>query len=145
VVYFVQSIEGGPIKIGTTVRLTMRLQALANEYGLDLRVLAVTDGSYREEKSLHRQFSHLNVEDEWFEPGDDLLEFIIKIGRPWDGTDERPTEAVRVKNDVLSMIRVVASFENKTIADYISDTLRPIVERDFARHIKKHSGKVDPA
>jgi hypothetical protein len=60
-------------------------------------------------------------------------------------TPPRNDEAVRIRNDVIAKARVVASFENKSIADYISDTLRPIVDRDFARHIKKHSGKPDPA
>lgn len=59
-------------------------------------------------------------------------------------TPPRNDEAVRIRSDVIAKARVVASFENKSIADYISDTLRPIVDRDFAKHIKRHSGKVDP-
>jgi hypothetical protein len=40
-VYFIQGITGGLIKIGTTVRLTERLRTLCKEYGEELRVLAV--------------------------------------------------------------------------------------------------------
>lgn len=85
-IYFIQPKAGGPIKIGTTVRLGQRLKQLAAESGAELQVLAVVDGGFREEKSLHQRFAHLRQVGEWFEPGDDLLGFIVNDGKPWDST-----------------------------------------------------------
>lgn len=48
-IYFLRATDGGPIKIGTTVRLTRRLKQLAAEFGPDVEVLAVAEGSYEEE------------------------------------------------------------------------------------------------
>jgi hypothetical protein len=133
-VYFIQGITGGLIKIGTTVRLTERLRTLCKEYGEELRVLAVIDGSYQKEKSLHRRFSHINIENEWFSPSDDLLGFIVETGREWDGTDEaqpRNDEAIRIRSDVAAKARIAASYLGLSITDYVSNVLEPIVSKDI--------------
>lgn len=88
-VYFIQAVGGGgPIKIGTTIRLSERLKQLIKDAGQPLQVLAVVDGGPAEEKQLHERFSHLRVVDEWFEAGDDLIGFIVAEASPWDGSDE---------------------------------------------------------
>lgn len=87
-VYFVQAVDGGPIKIGTTVRLSQRLKQLTRNAGHPLEVLGVIDGGPTEEKELHERFSHLRVASEWFEAGDDLIGFIVSEARPWDGSNE---------------------------------------------------------
>lgn len=91
-IYFIQRRSGGPIKIGTTVQLTQRLRQLCNDVGDNLRVLAITDGGRDEEKIFHDRFAHLRIGDsilsEWFEPGDDLVGFVLSEGRCWDGIDE---------------------------------------------------------
>lgn len=87
-IYFVQPAEGGHVKIGTTVRLSHRLKALCREFGTEFRVLAVMDGDIKTERALHRRFASLHVDRELFEPGDDLLAFIIQHGREWQGEDE---------------------------------------------------------
>lgn len=84
-VYFIQAIDGGRIKIGTTIQLATRLKTLVKECEADLRVLAVIDGDRDVERGLHDRFSELRVAGEWFEPGDDLLGFIVQEGREWDG------------------------------------------------------------
>lgn len=71
------------------IRLSERLKQLAAEYGEELEVLAVTEGSFDQERELHRRFAHLRIgRSEQFEPGDDLIAFIVREGLPWDGTDE---------------------------------------------------------
>jgi predicted HicB family RNase H-like nuclease len=57
---------------------------------------------------------------------------------------ERKDEPARIDSDVLRIARIVASYEQKSLSDYLSDTLRPIVDRDHAKHIRKYSGKTDP-
>jgi hypothetical protein len=88
-IYFIKRPDDGRIKIGTTAYLTQRLRHLAKECGVDLEVLAVRDGLFASERSLHRRFAHLRTVGEWFEPGDDLLGFIVAEGHKWDGSDDR--------------------------------------------------------
>lgn len=89
-VYFLQRPEGGLIKIGKSIRLTERLKVLSDQAGCQLRVLAVIDGNYPEERSLHLRFDHLRVDLEWFDPAQELIDFIAREARPWDGRDEAP-------------------------------------------------------
>ena len=69
VVYFARVQER--IKIGTTVDLRSRMQAL----GVD-EVLHTIPGSYKLENELHRRFDHLRIKNEQFEPAPELLDFI---------------------------------------------------------------------
>lgn len=87
-IYFVQPVGGGRIKIGTSMRLTKRLRRLVAETGQELRVIAVMEGGRGVESALHRKFHHLRAVGEYFEPGDDLLGFIVESAEEWDGTDE---------------------------------------------------------
>lgn len=84
-VYFAQRDSDGAIKIGKTsskgkgckerivrlcqlpVRATSLLEIPVGEKEID---------AYRKEFAFHRQFAHLRVEGEWFQPGPDLLAFI---------------------------------------------------------------------
>ena len=79
-VYFMQSVDGGPIKIGCSINLQQRREKLEQEYGTPLAVLATIDGGRAEEQAIHARFSHLRLgRSEQFRPGSDLLAF---IGRP---------------------------------------------------------------
>lgn len=140
-IYFIQAEDGGPIKIGTTARLTVRLNELCKEVGDDLRVLAVIDGSYQEENKLHRRFVHLRRVGEWFEPGDDLLGFIVTNGREWDGSDDDPVAQVKVDAEVVRVARIVASYREATLAEYLSELIRPLVARDLEQEQAKEQAK----
>lgn len=74
IVYLIQGVSGGPIKIGLTTDLDARLKALT--YHEPLRVLATVPGVRADEMALHKRFAHCRVHGEWFEPTDDLMEFI---------------------------------------------------------------------
>ncbi len=79
-IYFVQPVDGGPIKIGTTINLESRLKQLEAHYGCPLALLATMTGDAEREREIHDQFSHLRLgRTEQFQPADDLLAF---IGRP---------------------------------------------------------------
>jgi hypothetical protein len=106
-IYFVQAVGGGRIKIGTTVQLAKRLQVLACEYKQELRVLAVIDGGREQEQWLHQQFSHLRVVNEFFEPGDDLLGFILDVGKPWEDADKPKQGRGRPKGSRLPLKSIV--------------------------------------
>lgn len=78
-VYFVQSVSGGPIKIGCAVDPLSRLETLQTSYPGPLRLLAVTDGGYRLERQLHEQFSQYRIHGEWFLSSPELLEYIQSL------------------------------------------------------------------
>lgn len=53
---------------------------------------------------------------------------------------KRNDTPVRIDNDVLEDCRIAAAFQGKSIAEYVSDILRPIAKRDieegYAKRIK---------
>lgn len=138
-IYFLRS-SAGPIKIGTTIRLTQRLRQLAAEHGEGLEVLAVLDGSRDVEQALHGRFAHLRRVGEWFEPGDDLLGFIVSDGRPWDGSDEvaAPDIAtIRVEAYVNDLIREAAAITRESVVAYSTRVLRERAEADILTNAKR--------
>jgi hypothetical protein len=146
VIYFAQAPTGGPIKIGQTIRLSLRLAQLLAEHG-SLVVLAVLDGSFPEENALHRRFSSLRQQGEWFRPDEDLLDFIRQNGRPWDGKDEAPDDrAVKIARELWVMMNFIidsGSTEHETVAEYLSSIARATIERDYEkaqRHFKPKKG-----
>lgn len=128
-VYFVQGIGGGSIKIGNTIQLSFRLKQLAKDHGREFRVLAVVPGRYAEENALHQRFSHIRVVDEFFLPSDELLGYIAEFGQEWDGTDESRMVPLKVDADILRDSRIVCAITGEDIQDYVSRALAPIVAR----------------
>jgi hypothetical protein len=93
VVYFVQSICGGPVKIGTTRRLRMdkRLQALQTGNPERLHIVRMIRGGVELERAMHARFKHLRLQGEWFEAEDELAEWVSYRATP---------DAVEVWTDV---------------------------------------------
>lgn len=81
VTYFAQRVSGGPIKIGRAFEPAKRLRDLQNGAGERLLLLAVSDIP---EADLHLRFERhrlpglgtKNVKSEWFQPADEIIEFI---------------------------------------------------------------------
>lgn len=80
VVYFIQAIIGGPIKIGLARDVTQRVAALQIGCPFRLQVLCTMPGERRQELSLHRRFEALCHGHEWFRPEGALVEFIASLG-----------------------------------------------------------------
>jgi hypothetical protein len=86
VIYFTQTTESGPIKIGTTQDIDKRAKSLKAMLGVVPRILAVMDGGLQEERDLHRRFKGIRAPGkgrELFMPDASLLEFISTNGKPW--------------------------------------------------------------
>lgn len=143
-IYFVQPIDGGPIKIGTTIRLTERFGQLEKDWGAPLKILAVMDGRFSTENELHRQFNHLRLRGEWFSPSEELLSFIESTGRSWDGSDDVPVVGVKIDVNVIRQARIIAAIRDVTIAEYLSVLLRPLVERDYKEALSREAGARPP-
>ena len=79
-VYFVQEVELRRIKIGfSTSHPLSRLKTLANASSQELVFLGFQLGDEVLEKKLHRRFVGLHRRNEWFEPGQDLLQYISNL------------------------------------------------------------------
>jgi hypothetical protein len=86
VIYFAQSVDGGPVKIGTAVDVDRRIAQLEAYYGRQLAVLAILPGGPDEEAAIHERFAHLRLDGkgrcgrqpEQFRPAADLMAFIGK-------------------------------------------------------------------
>jgi hypothetical protein len=94
VVYFIQGVEGGLIKIGHTIQLVVRFKQLEDETGRKLTVLGILEGNRVKERELHVLFADDRVEGEWFRPSEALLTLIREQAQPWDGTDEEPMRSL---------------------------------------------------
>jgi hypothetical protein len=79
-IYFLQPVDGGPVKIGFTDDLDTRRKALESRYGQPLALLTTLDGGREREGELFARFAHLRFgRTEQFRPAPELFEF---IGRP---------------------------------------------------------------
>jgi hypothetical protein len=77
VVYFIQSGDGGQIKVGTTDDLPYRLRLLQSGNPEELTVLATLPGGRREEAQLHRALLLHRRRGEWFVPAPELLQAVV--------------------------------------------------------------------
>jgi hypothetical protein len=91
-VYFLQGIDGGPIKIGHTVGdVRERIGQIQYCSPVKLRVIGVISGvGPRYEQDLHFKFKGLRLHGEWFEPSVELLNFVTDHAVLWDGSDSAP-------------------------------------------------------
>jgi hypothetical protein len=147
VLYFVQPAGGGPIKIGTTGNLEARLQRLNAIFGVEWSLLGTMPGGWPEKRAIHRRFWHLALGCEQFRPARELLEF---LGKPQlVGANPEAVEVisypdarvnVQIDEDVVKPARLVATARGITLAEYISELLRPLVHRDFEAEMKTMLG-----
>jgi hypothetical protein len=75
-IYFIQQGENGAIKIGYTTNPPKRLKALATASPYPLHVRLVIEGSKKLEKDLHNKFAQWQLDGEWFEPCQEIIDFI---------------------------------------------------------------------
>jgi hypothetical protein len=83
-IYFIQAIEGGLIKIGYAADPEQRLAALQYTCPVILRIIATMPGGSEEEGQLHVEFHRFRRHAEWFEPDRSLMEFIETHAEPCD-------------------------------------------------------------
>lgn len=68
-IYFVQSVAGGPIKVGHAMYPRLRLTDLQVGSPVRLRILATTPGSFITESAFHERLRSEHSHGEWFWPG----------------------------------------------------------------------------
>lgn len=80
-VYFVQSVDGGPIKIGHSIAVSSRLRSLQSSSPTALRLLLQLPGGERLERFLHEAFAEVRLHGEWFSPHESLTRGIAQAAR----------------------------------------------------------------
>lgn len=75
--YFVQAGRDGPIKIGSTTNLAVRLRTLWTLSPVPLKLLGIMYGA-QAEKRCHMQLGAYRLHGEWFAPSAVVLDFIRK-------------------------------------------------------------------
>lgn len=82
-VYFIQSVDGGLIKIGRAVNPQQRLKTLQSGSPVQLRIVAVSGGGHQAETYLHWKFGGLRAHGEWFHPDKSLLAWVELHATTW--------------------------------------------------------------
>jgi len=80
-VYFVESGEDGPIKIGWSQDVERRIAELQVANAHKLNLLGVVPGTMKNEGELHAKFAHIRMEAEWFQNTEEIHEYLRKNGR----------------------------------------------------------------
>lgn len=128
-IYFLKR-SNGDVKIGTTIRLSVRLKQLADEHGV-LELLGVCPGSFAEERALHRKFKDFCVRGEWFDHHESLQDFIEVETVPWDGKDEvRQLLTINVKGtrEWQSWVQEVARHFGMTVSEFLDVATRELAK-----------------
>jgi hypothetical protein len=77
-VYFIAG-DVGAIKIGISCHVEGRLIAIQTGSPIPLRILAVTPGSYREERAYHQRFAAHRLHGEWFDRHPEIMDEIDRL------------------------------------------------------------------
>jgi hypothetical protein len=78
-IYFIQAVEGGLIKIGSSRDPAHRLKALQAACPIRLRLIGVIrDAGWKREHELHSSFWAMHAYGEWFQPEPALIAYIAK-------------------------------------------------------------------
>jgi len=85
VVYFIRQGADGPVKIGTSTDLQLRLQQLQCSNPHPLTVLAAVPGDERRELEIHIALSPHRLHGEWFAAHQEVLDFIDGVKAKGDG------------------------------------------------------------
>lgn len=145
-IYFAQApdIDLKPIKIGTTGRVGPRIRAISSQIKSPLNLLGVMDGGHREEKALHRQFSHLRCYGvEWFSPADDLHEFISANTRKWNRRDDAKSLVISLDADTLWALRCVCADKMVRPQDFVRSIITPIVKEELRHCASRLKARLD--
>jgi hypothetical protein len=145
VIYFAQSIEGGPVKIGATDDVARRLGQLEAHYGRPLALLATLPGGRDEEAEIHERFAHLRLgRTEQFRPAAELMKFInrpLLVGANPDAVEAMDVGCmVKFDRILAAKARQVALARGITMTAYLSDLSRGQIDRDYAKVLRELEG-----
>lgn len=125
VIYFIQSENGGPIKIGRADDLAKRVVGLQTGRPDKLIVLAAVPGTVADERDLHDRCATIRETGEWFMPTKALIAFIRSLAdgalpplrdRPSSFCDTSPNdECDQSRTVTVTPYRAVPSVPSRTV------------------------------
>jgi hypothetical protein len=133
-VYFAQSLDGGPIKIGCSVDVEHRLEQLQWHYGQPLALLKVLPGGREEERAIHERFAeHRLGRTEQFRPVTEIMESIglpLLVGPNPDAVEPMPEKfhrppqiVVKLGVDELAAAKDAAKRTSRTLLGFVRAAL----------------------
>lgn len=108
-IYFVQSGDDGPIKIGLAKDINKRMRGLQTAHPFPLRLIASFDGDRTKEKALHQELKSARLEGEWFAP-DAALAIIPRFHEIEFRPETKPEKPLPVGVDA----RIIVALGNTT-------------------------------
>lgn len=75
-IYFIQAVGSGHIKIGLARDVKKRIRGLQTGSSYLLRIIGIIDAPDSLEKELHKKFAKFKIKNEWFRPDPELLAYI---------------------------------------------------------------------
>jgi hypothetical protein len=111
--YFIQGVDGGPIKIGKSKDVARRLSDMQGHSPVRLAILGVINSDI--EEYLHKKFSHLRIRREWFSPDNSLIEF-IKSNCSSSGKSEKDFEEL---DDFVEVFKRTCDRRSKTFRSWL--------------------------
>jgi hypothetical protein len=135
-IYFIQRVSDSAVKIGCSTNIDQRLWALVTEHKVKMSVLGVMEGDRVTEREMHTLFRNSWLRGEWFNPTDDLLDFIDKNTsaherQPQRGRKTSKSRLLRRLTDAKPGIRRRA-IETLCLKwpDDAGDLIKPLIEND---------------
>jgi hypothetical protein len=113
-VYFVQGVDGGPIKIGWTQNPEQRLEQLQAATHEELRLLDYVLGDRRVERALHDLLSDYRVRGEWFDDCGPVRDAVSDAVRGAEVRDLRESLRERIVEEVTDhLIAALEEFKSR--------------------------------
>jgi hypothetical protein len=137
--YFIQTVSGGPIKIGHSEDVDARIKQLESHYDQPLALLATMPGGEKEERALHQRFSPWRLgRTEQFQPVAELLAF---IGRPLlVGPNPNAVEVMEPAVKSLASIKGGAEYATwlEGLAEHAHLPLTILIEHALREYAENH-------
>lgn len=153
--------ENGLTKIGKSADPARRIKNLSG-YPVSVHpvhAIATDDMSWLE-ALLHRRFRDNRVRGEWFALGEEDVAVIMQVAR-WDRSSVPPpwgmpkpvpkpantTRSAKLRAEVYSVVRAVASQRGIGITEYLTEIVNPIASKDLRLILQEaasHAVKVTP-
>lgn len=104
-IYFMQAVDGGPIKIGLSGDPASRLRAVQTTSPVELELLAEIPGSVEMERKFHDWFAPGRLHGEWFSEETPALAELIELIIAPDLTEPGVAEVHRLIAEVREQRR----------------------------------------
>lgn len=129
-IYVVQA-ENGYIKIGSSSNPLVRLDTMQFASPLQLRLIAIFPGDYREERKLHDRFEKSRRHNEWFAADKDVIQFTAEVwGRGLPEVEEWVTDF-----SLLRQTKKQASAARRTVT--MRAKRKALQETTWRAHLKE--------